>query len=225
MFANRALYQHDQRTIILVDNALFVSGISTILEHHNMEVKNLNIDILGNDSLNNLIDIFHVKSDEMGWKAQTIMLQNHSSNIIIIKNDFDYEEIARLIHIGVKGICLTEIDEQFLIQIVNQVQGGKFFLDYRLTHKVVEENLRLIDLINTGGELDISSMQILLTRREIEILQLLGKGYSNIQIGNELYISDKTVKNHVSNIINKMEVPDRLNAVILALKNKWISLY
>jgi two-component system response regulator DegU len=62
----------------------------------------------------------------------------------------------------------------------------------------------------------------LLTRRECEVLQLLADGKSNRGIGEALYISEKTVKNHVSNILQKMNVNDRTQAVVVAIKNGWV---
>lgn len=62
----------------------------------------------------------------------------------------------------------------------------------------------------------------LLTRRECEVLQILAYGESNRVIGETLYIIEKTVKNHVTNILQKMEVNDRTQAVVLAIKNGWV---
>jgi two-component system, NarL family, response regulator DegU len=62
----------------------------------------------------------------------------------------------------------------------------------------------------------------LLTRRECEVLQLLADGKSNRGIGEALFISEKTVKNHVSNILQKMNVNDRTQAVVMAIKNGWV---
>ncbi|WP_235182989.1 response regulator transcription factor [Gracilibacillus boraciitolerans] len=59
------------------------------------------------------------------------------------------------------------------------------------------------------------------TRREWEVMELLTQGYSNQRISNQLYITDKTVKNHISSILRKLEVPDRTNAVLTVLRNKW----
>lgn len=222
LLANRVNNHQMNKTIIFVENSLFVSGICTILEHHQMVVKKEELDHLYLLDQNNTISICHVKNEEMEKKAQNIKLRDNATNIIIIKNNLEYKEIVRLLHIGVNGICLTDIDEHYLIQVVTQVRNGHFFLDHRLTHDVIQENIRLIEKNNQGVPLDESSLKKMLTRREIEILKLLGKGYSNIQIGSELFISNKTVKNHVSNIIHKMQVQDRLNAVIKAVQNNWI---
>lgn len=222
MLANRVNNYQKNKTIIFVENSLFVSGICTILEHHQMVVKKEELDHLYLLDQNDTISICHVKNEEMEKKAQNIKLRDNATNIIIIKNNLEYKEIVRLLHIGVNGICLTDIDEHYLIQVVTQVRNGHFFLDHRLTHDVIQENIRLVEKSNQGVPLDENSLKKMLTKREIEILKLLGKGYSNIQIGSELFISNKTVKNHVSNIIHKLQVQDRLNAVIKAVQNNWI---
>lgn len=224
MFTNNGLNHQEHKTFIFVENTLFVSGICTILEHHNLNVKKIDYHHINTSELNESYFICYVKNEEMGIKSQLLKLRDKQIKIIIIKNSIEYSEIVSLMKIGVNGICLTDIDEQYLLQIIRQVHDNQFFLDSRLTTKIIEENIRLVESGNKKKELDYEAMYNLLTKREIEILQLLGQGYSNIQIGSELYISSKTVKNHVSNIIQKLQVADRLNAVIFALKNNWISL-
>ncbi|MCY8164961.1 two-component system response regulator DegU, partial [Bacillus inaquosorum] len=64
----------------------------------------------------------------------------------------------------------------------------------------------------------------ILTRRECEVLQMLADGKSNRGIGESLFISEKTVKNHVSNILQKMNVNDRTQAVVVAIKNGWVEM-
>ena len=64
----------------------------------------------------------------------------------------------------------------------------------------------------------------LLTRREWEVLGELVKGYQNEEIARNLNISDKTVKNHITSILGKLDVKDRTNAVLLALKERWFYL-
>ncbi|MFD4706680.1 response regulator transcription factor [Gottfriedia sp. NPDC058432] len=224
MFTNNEFNHHENKTFIFVENTLFVSGICTILIHHNLDARKIDFHEINTSDLNETFFICHVKNEEMGVKSQLLKLIDKNINIVIIKNNIDYKEIKSLLEIGVNGICLTDIDEEYLLYIVKQVQNGQFFLDSRLTNLIIEENTRLLENGKKKKELDSEAMNSLLTKREIEILQLLAQGYSNIQIGSELFISSKTVKNHVSNIIQKLQVPDRLNAVIFAMKNNWISL-
>jgi two-component system, NarL family, response regulator DegU len=62
----------------------------------------------------------------------------------------------------------------------------------------------------------------LLTKRECQVLQLLADGKSNRAVAETLYISEKTVKNHVSNILQKMNVNDRTQAVVAAIRKGWV---
>ncbi|MEH7403097.1 response regulator transcription factor [Gottfriedia acidiceleris] len=224
MFTNHEFNHHENKTFIFVENTLFVSGICTILLHHNLDARKIDFHEINSSNLNESFFICHVKNEEMEAKSQLLKLIDQNINIVIIKNNIDYNEIESLMKIGVNGICLTDIDEQYLLHIVRQVQSSQFFLDSRLTNFIIQENTRLLENGKKKKELDYEAMNNLLTKREIEILQLLAQGYSNIQIGAELFISSKTVKNHVSNLIQKLQVSDRLNAVIFAIKNNWISL-
>ncbi len=224
MFTNNEFNHHENKTFIFVENTLFVSGICTILVHHNLDARKIDFHEINTSDLNETFFICHVKNEEMGIKSQLLKLRDQNINIVIIKNNMDYKEIESLMKLGVNGICLTDIDEEYLLYIVRKVQNGQLFLDSRLTNLIIQENTRLLENGKKKKELDYEAMNDLLTKREIEILQLLVQGYSNIQIGSELFISSKTVKNHVSNIIQKLQVTDRLNAVIFALKNNWISL-
>lgn len=66
--------------------------------------------------------------------------------------------------------------------------------------------------------------QDILTHREMEVLCLMAQGKNNRTISEQLYISEKTVKNHVSNILHKLDVQDRTQAVLLALKYEWVNI-
>lgn len=216
--------RNKQNTVIFVENSLFVSGIYSILSSNQMDVIKMNIEDINNNDHQNLLIISQVINHEMELAAQKILENDSTTNIIIIKNNFDMNEIERFIDIGVKGLCLADIDEPYLINTIKDVRKGRIIVDHRFTNLIVNEYKLIKKLQAEVIPLDPSALQALLTRREFEILLLISKGYSNNQIGYELVISDKTVKNHVSKILEKMEVPDRLNAVLKSVKNNWISI-
>jgi two-component system response regulator DegU len=96
-----------------------------------------------------------------------------------------------------------------------------------VTHNLVNEYRRLAAgdagrSVGTLKDVEYSKPLHILTRRECEVLQMLADGKSNRSIGETLYISEKTVKNHVSNILQKMNVNDRTQAVVVAIKNGWV---
>ncbi len=122
------------------------------------------------------------------------------------------------------------MDADALVDAVKVVAEGGSYLHPKVTHNLVKEYRRLANSDQVGGggitgvlqQLEIRRPLHLLTRRECEVLQLLADGKSNKSIGETLYISEKTVKNHVSNILQKMNVNDRTQAVVVAIKNGWV---
>ncbi len=122
-----------------------------------------------------------------------------------------------LFALGLDGYLYFDMDEQGLTQSIQWIIEGKRFVHPSLANCLLEVYVRAQSK-KPDPPFDI------LSRREWEVLQLLVKGYSNVGIANELYLSDKTVKNYVSSILHKLEVPDRTNAVLKALKKQWIYL-
>jgi two-component system, NarL family, response regulator DegU len=217
--------QRKNNTVIFVENSLFVSGIQTILEINHLHAQKINVDEqwYKQDQYQSLL-ISQVPSDELEKKVQKLMLIDPSTNIIIIKNSIEFEEIERFVHIGIKGISLSDVDEKYLVHIVKRVQEGHIMIDSRFTTEFFNKYRHFKQLSAKFNPPDETYLKELLTKRELEILHLLVKGYSNIQIGENLFISNKTVKNHVANVLQKLEVNDRLNAVLKVLKNNWIGL-
>lgn len=210
-------------TVVFVESLLFVSGVHQILKFYNMnsyicEKEDL---LHGFEQFESII-ICQVSSSDMEEYAKKLLLLDNSTKITIIKDSMNFVSINKLIYIGVKGICLIDISEMSLINLVKQVHNGHFMLDHRFTNEFVNYYKELCENQQIQSQIDDTDLKLLLTSREIEILKLLAAGFSNKDISDELTISDKTVKNHVGNILQKMEVQDRLNAVIKAVKNKWI---
>lgn len=209
-------------TVIFVQNSLFVSGIKTILESNKINVKVVNIEELNNFEPMNSIYISQINDQDMHVEAMKMLEENNLLKLILIKNSFDFIEIESFIEMGVKGLCLTDVDEEYLVNTVKQVYNGNMVLDHRFTRDLIQEFKRLKEVSQHVVPIDPDPLYNLLTNRELEVFDLITKGYTNLQISYKLIISEKTVKNHVSNLLDKLEVQDRLNAVIKAVKNNWI---
>jgi two-component system response regulator DegU len=209
-------------TVIFVQNSLFVSGIKTILESNKINVKVLNIEELYNFEPMDSIYICQINDQDMQVEVIKLLEENYQIKLILIKNSFDFIEIESFIEMGVKGLCLTDVDEEYLVNTVKQVHNGNMVLDHRFTRDLIQEFKRLKLVSQHVVPIDPAPLYNLLTNRELEVFELITKGYTNLQISYKLIISEKTVKNHVSNLLDKLEVQDRLNAVIKAVKNNWI---
>lgn len=162
-----------------------------------------------------------------GVEATAELIEKYpASKVIILSIHDDENYVTHALKTGATGYLLKEMDADALVEAVKVVADGGSYLHPRVTHNLVKEYRRL-SADEGGTDKYISQVEIrrplhLLTRRECEVLQLLADGKSNRGIGEALFISEKTVKNHVSNILQKMSVNDRTQAVVVAIKNGWV---
>ncbi|WP_430510038.1 response regulator transcription factor [Gottfriedia solisilvae] len=212
-------------TVIFVESLLFLSGICRILEYYQIVVERIPFfdDLFQTDCLNSIF-ICEVASKDMETKTKSILKNDSSTKVIIIKDELKVNEIEAFVDLGVKGCLQSDLDEVYLVMTVKQVHLGNLFIDYRFTNEIFREYKSYKKIYKQKHTVDLESINTLLTRREYEILKLLAEGCTNNQISERLYISEKTVKNHVSNILAKMQVQDRLNAVIKGVRHNWIKI-
>src|SRR5690625_7459425 len=117
------------------------------------------------------------------------------------------------------------MNTESLNEAIKVVYEGVSYLHPKVKHNLVQEYRRLSNDDSKGvslNDIEYKKPLHLLTRRECQVLQLLADGKSNRAIAEELIISEKTVKNHVSNILQKMNVNDRTQAVVKAIRNGWV---
>jgi two-component system NarL family response regulator len=137
---------------------------------------------------------------------------------IIALTIHDQEEyLVELIKLGVAGYVLKDVSPDELVKAIHQVVNGDSYIPPVLMGKVLKELNRLSAAVQ---QTDPDK----LTHRELEILQELALGLSNKEIADKLFISEKTVKNHLTNIFQKCSVTDRTQAVLHGLKHNSIHL-
>lgn len=161
-----------------------------------------------------------------GVEATAELVRHHPEiNVIILSIHDDENYVTHALKTGAQGYLLKEMDSNALIEAIKVVSQGGSYLHPKVTHNLVKEYRRLSDENNDGRaeqQIEYRKPLHLLTRRECEVLQLLADGKSNRGVAESLYISEKTVKNHVSNILQKMDCNDRTQAVVSAIKNGWV---
>lgn len=150
------------------------------------------------------------------------------TKVIILSIHDDENYVTHALKTGAQGYLLKEMDSDSLIEAIRVVSEGGSYLHPKVTHKIVKEYRRLATESVASGSaermVECRKPLHLLTNRECQVLQLLVDGQSNREIAETLSISEKTVKNHVSNILQKMNVNDRTQAVVTAIKNGWVEL-
>jgi two-component system, NarL family, response regulator DegU len=220
--------------VIIDDHQLFREGVKRILEFDaNFEVVAEGDD--GCDALA-LVENYHPDVVIMdinmpklnGVEATRELIESYpDSKVIILSIHDDENYVSHALKTGATGYLLKEMDADALVEAVKVVADGGSYLHPKVTHNLVKEYRRLALGEATEEGVQFQQMEVrrplhLLTRRECEVLQMLADGKSNRGIGEALFISEKTVKNHVSNILQKMNVNDRTQAVVEAIKNGWV---
>lgn len=148
--------------------------------------------------------------------------------VIILSIHDDESYVFETLRKGASGYLLKDMEAESLIDAIRTVAAGHAYIHPKVTGKLIHQLRRMA---NTDGAAAIQAekkqpqnINVPLTKREIEVLRLMAEGKSNKMIGEHLFISEKTVKNHVSSILQKMEVEDRTQAVIVSIKNGWVTL-
>jgi two-component system response regulator DegU len=219
---------------IIDDHQLFREGVKRILEFE----KSFQVVAEGDDGCEALRLVEEFQPDVVimdinmpqknGVEATRELVAKYPDTKIIILSIHDDENyVTHALQTGAIGYLLKEMDADALIEAVKVVAEGGSYLHPKVTHNLVNEYRKLAAGVARSGGAYLQTMEIrrplhLLTRRECEVLQMLADGKSNRGIGEALFISEKTVKNHVSNILQKMNVNDRTQAVVVAIKNGWV---
>jgi len=141
------------------------------------------------------------------------MKKNVKVLILTIHNEVEY--LVKAVEIGVDGYALKDSNSSVLKKAIYSVYNGESFIQPELAPlmkvKLNEKNM-------SNNVVDS------LTKREIEVLKLLAEGLFNKEIAFTLAISEKTVKNHVSNIFKKINVSDRTQAAVFAIRNNLVDI-
>jgi len=134
--------------------------------------------------------------------------------IVVLTIYHDDEHLFAAIKAGASGYVLKDAPPEQTVEAIRAAAGGEGFLYASLVSRVLDEFSRISRLRAAAKEVFAE-----LTRREMQVLELLGEGLRNREIAERLYISEKTVKNHMSSILAKLHVNDRTEAALLAARH------
>lgn len=147
---------------------------------------------------------------------EVIKQENLNVKVLILTIHNEIEYLYKAVEIGVNGYVLKDSESDVLIKAIRSIYGGESY---------IQPNMASLLFKKINGELDNQVKHNKLTKREIEVLKLITQGLLNKEIADQLCISEKTVKNHVSNIFKKIEVSDRTQAAVYAIKNNIVDIF
>lgn len=213
------------RVLLVDDQALFREGLSTLLSvHPDLLIVGEAAD--GEEAISQaralqpdlvLMDLRMPRLD--GVTATRRLREIRPSSRVIILTTFDDDEyVFDGLRAGAAGYLLKDVSSEKLVEAIRATARGESFLQPAIAAKLVAEFARL-------EEASVSKAQPLadpLSERELEILALVARGDSNKEIAAALFIAEGTVKNHISNILSKLDVRDRTQAALKARELKLI---
>ncbi len=212
------------RVLIVEDQALVRQGLRTILDlEEGIQVVGEAAD--GVEALERisellpevaLVDVRMPRMD--GIELVRHLRQEYPHVMPIFLTTFDDDEyVFEGLRAGGRGYVLKDTPSEELAATIQKVHRGEAVLGGEITSKVIEEFGRLSKAPGAGGAGSES-----LSEREIEVLKLVASGASNREIAKKLYITEGTVKNHISNVLRKLGFRDRTQAALYAVEHGWI---
>ena len=212
--------------LIVEDHELTRFGLKTTFENVDF-VENLYeaasaetaIQIFNNNNIDIIIMDLGLPNMNGIEATKQIRSANKDVKVIILTSHNDEKEVLNSLKAGANAYCSKEINPQRLIEVVRSVADGAAWFDPSIAHVVLKAsaNSPSFETNETDNRKNYD-----LTSREAQILKLMTEGYSNMEIAQILVISINTTKAHVANILQKLEVDDRLQAALKALKNKIV---
>jgi len=215
------------RTLIVDDHALFRRGLEMVLDAED------DIELVGEasdgeeavlragESLPDIIlmDIRMPRSS--GIEACRALKELvPSAKIVMLTISDEEEDLFEAIRAGASGYLLKDIPLDEVADTVRAVNGGQSLINPSMAGKLLTEFAALAR--RDEEELPQRVPAPRLTDREIQVLRLVARGMNNRDIAKELFISENTVKNHVRNILEKLQIHSRMEAVMVAVREKLI---
>jgi DNA-binding NarL/FixJ family response regulator/class 3 adenylate cyclase len=211
------------RVLIVDDQALVRTGFRMILEAEpDLEVVGEAAD--GQEALTQArslapdVVLMDVRMPEVdGIEATRRLLgEDDATAKVVMLTTFDMDEyVYEALRAGASGFLLKDVPPEQLVAGIRAVASGDALLAPSVTRRVIEEFVRRPpDSVRTSPE-----QLAELTARELEVLKLIARGLSNAEIAKELFVSETTVKTHVAHVLMKLQLRDRVQAVVLAYES------
>jgi DNA-binding NarL/FixJ family response regulator len=220
------------RIMIVDDHPLFREGLRRVLEQEDDLLVEAEVAdgeqaiVLAHDTRPDVV-LLDINLPSMNGLQVTREIKNRLPDTAVINLTayHDEEQGVHAINAGASAYYPKEVMPDKLIFAVRQVTLGQWVID----DEVLDEDGRRDWLIEQYRELappglEVDSLFVHLSTREMEILQYVVRGSSNKEIAHVLKISQQTVKNHISSILRKLDVNDRTEAAVYALRHGWIRL-
>lgn len=228
---------HNRNTIMIVDDhPLFRQGIRRLIEESG-EFTVVAEASTGYEAIR-LADIHqpHLILTDIqlpgvtGLKIARILKKQHpASHIVIVSMHVDDDRLFDAVRVGASAFLSKDIEAHELIESLLRVAAGEQLINATVLSRPQLARKVLNEFRNLSGQKGqpprpANNNQMPLSVREVEVLDCVAQGFSNKEIAEALFITEQTVKNHMTSVLRKLEVTDRVQAVLYAVKNGWIQI-
>ena len=203
------------RELLNLEGTFDVVGIATnvtvglnLIKKYQPDIVLLDMNMPERDGLQGIMEI-----EKLGLDTKILALSGYD----------DADLIFRAMKIGAKGYVLKTMASAQLIYAIEEVLGGKIYLPLALSSRFFEYFQQSFREESSKQESEEENLLSYLTQREEEVLELLTQGITYKGVANKLFISETTVKTHVNNIFQKLQVNDRTQAVLYAINNGFLT--
>lgn len=213
---DHALLRQGIRNVLELEPDLQVLGEAADGEEAIRLVQELKPDIL-------LLDVNMPRGNGLEVTRRLKELEEPVKIVVLTIHD-DQNYVVELVKAGAAGYLLKDVEPSMLIQALKSVAEGETFIYPTLAGKLLGEINRQEERLLETTRIYERRKEERLTYRELDVLELICQGMSNQEVAQKLFLSEKTVKNHLTNIFRKLHVSDRTQAVLYAIKNKMVKI-
>jgi DNA-binding NarL/FixJ family response regulator len=215
------------RVLIVDDHALFRRGLQMVLaQEDDIEVVGEAAD--GAEAITMAVEaapdivLMDVRMPRRGGidATSTIKQSVPSAKIVMLTISDEEADLYDAIKAGAMGYLLKEISIDEVATAIRAVHGGQSLISPSMASKLLTEFASMIKKTDDRPQIPTPK----LTEREMEVLRLVAKGMANRDIAKHLYISENTVKNHIRNILEKLQLHSRMEAVVYAVREKLLEI-
>lgn len=160
-----------------------------------------------------LLDLMMPRKDGIG-AIDDIKQEDPTARILVLTSFAEDEKLFPAIKAGALGYLLKDSSPQELLRAIREVYAGESYLHPTIARKLIQE-------LNRSAEPERPPTPDPLSERELEVLVLIAEGLSNQEIADRLVISERTVRNHVGNILSKLHLANRTQAALYAIGQGW----
>ena len=206
---DHALFRDGLRKILSMEKDILVVGeagngdeVPKIVERTNPDVLLLDLKMPTGDVVQNLLDV---------------CARSSATRVIILTAFSDEENVLNAAKGGAKGYVPKGVPSATLLQAIKEVHGGGFWIDKEVPSWETFQEIVQVQSRARESAPPVDESIKALTKREMEILRLVAEGLTNEEIGKKIFISEKTVKTHLTNIFDKLKVNNRFKAALMLM--------